>query len=201
MIQQVNLYTHEFRPRKEHWHAGTAIGLVLAVVLVVAIAATFVRYQHASLDAQVAQMEARNARLEQVVVELAETVGARQPDPALEGALDRVSETLARRQLLLAKVEGLVSNNNTPFSPQMAALARQIPENVWLTGIRLEAPTTQVVIEGRAGTGALVPLYLQKLGKEPAFAGRTFGAFKLSRPEAGQWVDFRVATERGGGGN
>jgi MSHA biogenesis protein MshI len=46
-------------------------------------------------------------------------------------------------------------------------------------------------------------LYLEQLGEEPIFAGQTFRDFQLNRPDendkaAGDWVEFRVATEPGG---
>lgn len=196
MIQQVNLYTQELRPQREKLQASTALLiLALGLVLVVAGAGVF-GYQNAGMARQVANLAQQNARLEQSVAELAEAVRARQPDQEVEAALARVTETLARRQRLLEKVESLVLSDEGRFSPQMAALARQIPEDVWLTGVILESEPGQITIEGRTRSAAKVPLYLENLGEEAAFSGRTFGAFRLSRPEEGRWIDFHVSTER-----
>jgi MSHA biogenesis protein MshI len=57
-----------------------------------------------------------------------------------------------------------------------------------------------VGLSGRAQTGRLVPSYLEALGEEPAFQGRTFGAFRLERDEEGRWIEFRVATDESAGG-
>lgn len=198
MIQQVNLYTQELRPRKERLQAGAVLGiLALGLIIVTALAGVF-GYQNTGMATQVADLEQQNARLESSVAELSGAVQARQPDSEVEEALARVTETLARRQRLLEKVEGLVLSEGRRFSPQMSALARQIPDNVWLTGFTLKSETDQVIIEGRSRSGSLVPLYLENLGAEAAFTGRTFGAFRLSRPEEGRWIDFRVSTERTG---
>lgn len=198
MIQQVNLYTQELRPRKERLQAGTLAGLVVLALLAVAVAAGMVRHEAAELDERVDAMVAENLRLEQRITDLSAQVQARQPSPDIREALDRVTATLVRRERVLERVENLVLTGGGRFSPQMAALARQIPEDVWLTGIRLDARATRMVIEGRARSGALVPTYLEKLGDEPVFAGETFGAFRLTRPEQGAWIEFRVATERTG---
>lgn len=198
MIQQVNLYTDELRPRKEKLQAGTALGiLVFGLVMLASVAGVFA-YQNSTMADQVSRLEHQNQRLEQAVAELSAAVRARQPDAEVEEALARVTQTLARRQRLLEKVENLVLSEGRDFSPQLAALARQIPEDVWLTGVILESGSDKVTIEGRSRDGALVPLYLENLGDEAAFTGRTFGVFRLSRPEDGRWIDFHVSSKREG---
>ncbi|MBW0149328.1 PilN domain-containing protein [Marinobacter arenosus] len=201
MNQQVNLYVQELRPRKESVQAGTFLGLVAVLVIVLVVTGAVVGHQNSRLAEQVNDIERQNLGLEQDITRLSAVVSARQPAPEVVKTLEQVSETLLRRQRLLEQVEGLVLNDGGRFSPQMAALARQIPDNVWLTGIQLDGLQSRVTIEGRARSSALVPAYLENLSNEPAFAGKTFGAFRLSRPEDGRWIDFHVATERSGEAN
>ena len=201
MIQQVNLYTDELRPRKERLQAGMAIGILVVGVVLVAFVAGFLTYENSVMANKASRLDQQNQQLEQVVAQLSAAVQARQPDAEVKEALERVTQTLARRQRLLERVESLVLSEDRNFSPQLAALARQIPEDVWLTGVILESGPDRVTIEGRSREGALVPLYLENLGEEPAFTGRTFGVFRLSRPEEGRWIDFHVSSERDGEGN
>lgn len=198
MIQRVNLFTEDLRPRKERLQAGTALAIVGVGLLLVILAAGVMHFQNMDLAARVTSLEQQNRQLEQAVAQLEETAQARQPDADLEAELAKVTETLARRQRLLEKVESLVLSEDRRFSPGMAALARQIPEDVWLTGITLAAEADQVILEGRSRSGALVPEYLERLGQEPAFSGKTFSAFRLSRPEEGAWIEFHVASQRTG---
>ncbi|AOY88887.1 fimbrial assembly protein [Marinobacter salinus] len=200
MIQQVNLFTRELRPRKEIFKAGAAMGLVGLAFAGFAAAYGVVQYQNNHLEEHVTRLEQETRSLDQVVTQLSEAVSARQPAPEVQDALKRITDTLTRRQRLLERVESLVLDGGQSFSPRMAALARQIPEDVWLTALRLDAERGQVTIEGRARSGALVPAYLENLGDEPVFTGKTFGAFRLSRPDEGAWIDFHVATERSGEG-
>lgn len=201
MIQQVNLYTEELRPRREILQAGTAVGiLVFGLVLVVCVAGYFA-YQNSVMANKASRLDRQNQQLEQAVAELSAAVRARQPDSEVEEALSRVTQTLARRQRLLERVESLVFSEGRHFSPQLAALARQIPENVWLTGVILESGADKVTLEGSSRDGALVPLFLENLGEETAFTGRTFGVFRLSRSEEGRWIDFHVSSKREGEGN
>ena len=78
---------------------------------------------------------------------------------------------------------------------------RQIPKDVWLTDVILESGPDKVTIEGSSRDGALVPRYLENLGDEAAFAGKTFGAFRLSRSDEGRWIDFHVSSKLDGEAN
>lgn len=196
MIQQVNLYTDELRPRKEKLRATMAFSILVLSLAVIAGSAGFVRFQESRLQAQVDSRQAQNDQLQRSVEQLTAEAEVRQPDPEVEAALDRVTATLARRQRLLERVENLVASEASGFSTPLSALARQVPQGLWLTHIRLDGQEGHVALAGKSQSGRLVPVYLEKLSDEPAFAGKTFGSFRLDREEEGRWIEFRVATDR-----
>jgi len=204
MKQQVNLYTSELRPVKQRLSFGTCVLLMLLVAALVLSAMGYGSWQNRQLASQANALERQTAQLQQAVETLSAQVEQRQPDPELELALGRVTETISRRQRLLERVEGLTANHQAGFSGRMAALARQIPDNLWLTSITLESSPASLRLEGRTRAPELVPGYLEQLGNESVFAGETFRHFELSRPAEEQgsgWVEFRMATEHSGGAN
>ncbi len=85
------------------------------------------------------------------------------------------------------------------FSPYLSAMARQVPEGVWLTGFRIDLGRAEVGLTGRASSANRVPLYLERLGDEKVFKGRQFERFNLERHESGQSINFDVATRRDSG--
>ena len=198
--QQVNLYAEELRPKKEKLQAGAAAAVLSVALLTLVAAAGFVRYQNSQLTNQVVSLQQQVEQLEQSLTRLTREAESRQPDPQVEAALARVNDTLVRRQRLLSRVEHLMSEDTAGFSAPLSALARQVPGGLWLTRIRLNAQNGDVGLNGRAQTGRLVPTYLQALGEEPAFQGKTFGVFRLERSEEDPWIDFRVATDASAGG-
>lgn len=203
MNQQVNLYTAEMRPRRLRLSAGAALALVVLVAVTLVGVMAFGHWQNQQLEQQVQRLQQQNQGLEQAVASMTAQVQARLPDPELEAALERVSETIARRQRLLDRVEGLTGNNHKGFSGRMSALARQIPGDLWLTSVRLQSVPATMSLEGRTRSADLVPHYLERLGDEPAFIGETFSGFRLGRADeesSRQWVEFRVATEAQAGG-
>lgn len=196
MNQSVNLYTEELRPSKEKLQAkGAALALALAL-LVVVIAGGLARYQAVEAEQKLAIQEQRNQQLLESVERMSAAVAQQQPDAALEAELNTIRQTVARREYLLERVETLVSDDSDGFSPALEGLARQVPDGLWLTGIRLQPVSGALVLEGQTETGSLVPVFLDRLGNEPAFAGLSFGAFRLLREEDSRWIGFRVATRR-----
>ena len=198
IVQQVNLYTDDLRPRQGKLQAGTALSVLVLGLVAFVVAAGVVRYQESQLQAKVGTLQQQSERLQSSVEQLTSEVSARQPDPAVEAALESVTATLVRRQQLLGRVENLIATEATGFSASLLALARQVPQGLWLTQIRLDARQGNVGLAGKAQSGRLVPVYLEKLGDEPAFAGKTFGSFRLDREEDGRWIEFRVATDTDG---
>lgn len=198
IIQQVNLYTDELRPRRGKLQAGVALSVLALALVVVVVAVGVVRYQESRLQAKVGALQQQSEQLQSSVEQLIVKVDARRPDPEIETSLDRVTATLVRRQQLLSRVENLVATETTGFSVPLLALARQVPQGLWLTQIRLDALQGNVGLAGKAQSGQLVPMYLGKLGAEPAFAGKTFASFRLGREEDGRWIEFQVATDTDG---
>lgn len=197
-VQQVNLYTDDLRPRQEKLQAGMAMSVLALALVVIVVAAGVAHYQESGLQAETAALQQQNEQLERSVTQLTNDVEARQPDPEVEAALERVTATLSRRQKLLDRVENLIATETTGFSSPLSALARQVPQGLWLTHIRLDASNGAVGLVGKAQSGRLVPVYLEQLGDEPAFMGKTFGSFRLDRGEDGRWVEFHVATDADG---
>ena len=195
IIQQVNLYTDELRPRREKWLAGAALSALALVLVLVVVAAGVVRYQQFRLQATVSVLKQQNGQLQKSLKQLIGKVVARQPDSEIEASFDRVTVTMVRRRQLLGRLENVIPTEVTGFSVPLLALARQVPQGLWLTQIRLDALQGDVGLAGKAQSGQLVPMYLGKLGDEPAFAGKTFASFRLSREEDGRWIEFQVATD------
>lgn len=194
MIQQVNLYKSEFRPRQQRMTATNVALLAVLLLVLMLVAGGWSRHRANGLEQTLQAEKAGNQQIQQSIERLTTEIQGRQPDTQLERAVERVTDTLSRRQRLLERVERLASNRSDGFAAPMAALARQVPEDLWLTGLQLQQ--NHVRLEGRTRAGSLVPVYLERLGEEPAFAGQVFGRFELSRSEDHPWIEFRVATRR-----
>ena len=66
------------------------------------------------------------------------------------------------------------------FAARLEALARQSVDGLWLTGMVLHQD--DVLLKGRALQPQLIPVYVQRLDREPSLQGRAFKALEVVRP-------------------
>jgi Tfp pilus assembly protein PilN len=186
--QQINLFDERFRRQKRHFSANT---LVIALVAVFALAAAFQQlyaWQNRSLQASLAQTDARTAQLRDQVLRFAKEFGGQGSSAALGDEIARLEEALRVRRSLLSSMQ-TGAGNADGFSIYLAALARRTTHGVWLTGIDIGG---DLVIKGRALDGEQVPAYIRLLNREEAFAGRAVSQLSLSA-KPGSHLDFSLS--------
>jgi len=189
MSQQINLFDARFRRQKRHFSAATlAASLAAVFVLALAIQQMYA-WQSRSLQASLAQTDARVAHLRDQVTRFAREFGAQGGSTALADELARTEEALrARRGLLTSMRTG--AGDAEGFSAYLAALARRTTHGVWLTGIDIGG---DLVIKGRALDGELVPAYIRQLNREESFAGRAVSELRMTaRPEDSLEFSFSI---------
>ncbi len=196
MRQSVNLYTEAFRPSRE-WLTLARAAVVLALVLVVvAGAGALAHYRLAGVEAQLAEVERRNARRQEAVDTLQGKVEARRKDPALEAQVARLEQRVRDRRRLVERADSVTRASSEGFSPYLEGLARQSLEGLWLNRIRVDLMRDRLGIAGRTLNGQTVPEYLERLREEAVFEGRRFARFSIERVEDGDSLRFQVASTR-----
>jgi hypothetical protein len=72
-----------------------------------------------------------------------------------------------------------------PFADYLRGLARQSMTGLWITGFVWDAASDSMEIRGRTTDPALLPEYIRRLNREPAFRGHAFAALKVAegKPE------------------
>ena len=182
MKQQINLYIAEFRPETNAFQSTfmfQAAGvLVLALVLIYAFAQRGVTGIDDELDIVARQEAAALERLENVRPLITAVTG----EQSWSAQLEEAASTLAERQAVLAMIQGTTFGDTKGFSRHLRALARQDLDGLWITHLVLSALGDRTRIDGRAIRAELIPLYVQNLASEPAFAQQRFHQFQIDNP-------------------
>ncbi|MCH8499978.1 MAG: hypothetical protein LAT63_16000 [Marinobacter sp.] len=197
-MQRINLYTDALRPKREPLRADNAVLVLLGAVLLVLASMVWARLGVTDLQRQVQQFTAENDRRAAEVAGLAAQMAARPGAESVQAALDVSNARIQQKQQLLDRIQALVADDSG-FSEPLAALARQSIPQVWLTRVELLPLTQELRLEGQTRQPEWLPVYLERLGSEAAFRGRTFSQFALTRgDDEPRSVSFRVATPVGG---
>lgn len=180
--QQVNLYRAEFRPETNAFQSAfifQAAGvLVLTLCLIYMFAQQGVTGVDAELEIVARQEAAAIERLENVRPLITAVTG----EQSWSAQLEEAARTLAERQTVLAMIQGSTFGDTKGFSRHLRALARQDVDGIWITHLVLSALGDKTRIDGRAIRAELIPLYVQNLTAEPAFAQQRFHRFQIDNP-------------------
>lgn len=194
MTQYVNLYTPDMRPRRDLLTLNRFAALAVFAVIAVFAGASYASWHATAATSRQQAAETQAPAIRQAVELAQERLSARVVDPRLQADVDELSAVLRNRALLLKWVEQFAQQGAKGFSPYLAGLARQAVDGVWLTELEVDRETDNLALAGLTRDASLVPLYLERLRVEEAFAGRGFRHFELQRPEADSAIlGFRVA--------
>jgi type IV pilus assembly protein PilN len=146
---RVNLLPHREEARKRRQQQfGVLFGISLVIALLVAGAVwLFLDQQVTQQQANVAYMKGEIAKLDKQIEEIRKI-------------REETASLLAKKQV----VEGLQSNRSEPVQ-LLDQLLRQLPEGVYLKGIRQSGP--KVNVTGYAQSNARVSTLMRNLGASP----------------------------------
>lgn len=180
MNQQINLFHPIFRKEQKRFSAQTMLqaSAVIAVAVLLLIAANL--WQLRQLRDAGAATDAELRATTKQVETLAKLPG-RSADPELLAEQRRLEQAWSTAQLVRGNT-GAVGGKSAGYSEYFVGLARQHVGNLWLTGITVADGGQELVLQGRASRADAVPAYVERLAREPVFAGKQFDAFEIARP-------------------
>jgi hypothetical protein len=180
MTHNINLYDASLKARRDLLAPGPALAMVGSAVICIALAISWARGAATQLtpiaDEGTAALQARQAALQAAV----DSSAAKRADPEVQNAVAEAQRALVQRRAALQVLAASPIDNQGGFAARLEALARQSVDGLWLTGMVLRQD--DVVLKGRALQPQLIPVYVQRLDREPSLQGRAFRALEVVRP-------------------
>ncbi|MCF8151875.1 MAG: PilN domain-containing protein [Burkholderiaceae bacterium] len=184
MSAQINLYHPRFLKQRDLLSLGNVLLVATALYLLLAAAGGWVWRDVQARQAKAAASEAALIALKRQVDVATRAAAGRKPSPQLAAELERAESQLGRRADIARLLEGGEIGGTDGFAEYFRGLARQAPQGLWLTGFTIGAAGADMEIRGRVLDPASLPDYIQRLGQEKAFQGRSFAALTMNRAAA-----------------
>jgi hypothetical protein len=203
--QQINLYNPALIPKPDPLSGRvillTLCGLCLTLTMAYAVSAW--------LAARAASREALSAgalaQMQSEITRLSQELSARKPSPELSAELASLDGLLAQRNDVIGVLKSGVLGDTKGASEYFRAFARQTVDGLWLTGFTVAGAGKDISIEGRTLQAELVPLYIQRLGREEALRGHGFATLSVQPPaevsvsgtearKTGEFLEFRMSS-------
>lgn len=207
MAQQINLYDPGLERRRDWLALHYVAGLTAALTVLVGISGHLARTDLPALTTQAAATESQLKVAREQVAALGARAANRQPDQGLVQELEAARALLGVRSEVLATLNRSLGPQAHSFADYLRGFARQSVSGLWLTGFTIAAGGNGMEIRGRTVDPALLPEYIRRLNREPAFQGQTFSAMRLEAAKAAtisgtvaegrpSWHEFTLAPRR-----
>ena len=195
-MQQVNLYTEAFRPKKVVLPLEHIVLLTVLSILLVIAASFGLNASLAKGELRLHEKETRVTKMAEQLVKFEAKAKQLRQDDSLVAANNRLSTKLDARRQMIGVLDSVVVKDDEGFSNLLLSLARQKTEGLWLTSIHIGASGQDMTIEGTTLNANAVPEYLQNLRSESGFIGRTFTLFNLDADlEQPSRLDFSLRSQ------
>lgn len=210
MSQQINLFSQVFlKKRIIRYSAATMLRVLGLIVAGAVLLYGYLIYQTNALTAQAAEAETKLASERESLAKFTSEYAPQQKSAQLETEIKKAEAQLkARQEMVETLKQGGTIGSTESFSEYMRAFARQSVNGLWLTGFNIAGAGTEMAIIGRTLRPELVPMYVQRLSREPVMKGRQFASLRISSPQqatsvakpAGNllYLDFSLQSGEGG---
>ncbi len=179
MSQQVNLYQPIFRRQKILFSARTLLIMSAGFAVILLLWSTLIGQRVSTLEAELARQQQSEQRALEQLSRVREALPEAVPGDDLQ---ERIDDLEQRRRELRASLQGLTEARpaaSAQLPERLAALARRQPDGMWMTELRLDERSGDLVLRGRALSGALIPAFLADLSREPLIRGTGFSQVRL----------------------
>jgi len=181
--QQINLFNPIFLKQQKHFSAKTmaeALGLILIGAILLSV---YTNFQLSSLkkdaESASAQLKLAQAQLTKVTTEVA----TQQKSKSLEDDIHKTESEVASLQQVFNILKKGEFGNTKGYSEYWRAFSRQIVDGIWLTGISISGAGNEIGIDGKALSPELVPMYINRLRREPVMQGKSFATLEMQVPQ------------------
>ncbi len=180
MAQQINLFDPALQ-RQRDWFALSNIVLGGGALALLVLGAGFLaRGNLPALQAQAATGETQLKAMREQVLTLGQRVAERKADPRIEQELAVARQLADARGVVLQTLRERLEADVPPYADYLRGLSRQSMTGLWITGFAWDATNGSLEIRGRTVDPSVLPEYIRRLNREPAFRGHAFAALKLT---------------------
>jgi cell division protein FtsL len=181
MSQQINLFNPVFMKQRKYFSLLAmlqALGLIIAGSLVFYGYAIYqVNQLNRQLEENTKRYNAEQARLASYMAEFSPQLSGQ----LLQNEVQRLENQVAAESEIIDTLKSGAVGNTIGYSEYMRAFARQVVQGLWLTGFKVTGDAAQISLSGAVLSPELLPVYIQRLGKERIMRGKTFSTLRMQQ--------------------
>ena len=181
--QQVNLYQRQFRKTRVALSAVQVARLTLVLIACLATISAVTHQKTQLLNASAARLAAHAQQLASHNNTFRQINSGDQQGVSV-AVISELKRERGERQLVLDNLHQYNVRSEHLFSGFFEGLARRTVDGLWLNHIDIDKQGNEITLQGSAQRAELIPEFIKKLQKEPAFRGVVFKAADVEQSYA-----------------
>lgn len=184
MSLQINLLNPLLKKQPSYFSLSTMLQALGFIIMGSLLFYGYAVYQERQLNTQFKEdtkrFEAEKARMMLSEAEFS----PQQTNQQLQEEIQQLEKQLKTQAELIETLKSSAGGNTSGYSEYMRAFSRQIVPGLWLTGFKLTGDGAEISLSGAALNPELLPVYIQRLGKEQIMHGKTFATLQIQAAAA-----------------
>lgn len=179
MSLQINLLNPLLKKQPSYFSLSTMLQALGFIMLGSLLFYGYAIYQERQLNKQfnedTKRFEAEKARMMLLEAEFS----PQQSNQELQQEIQQLEKKLNTQSELIETLKSSAGGNAAGYSEYMRAFSRQAVQGLWLTGFKVVGDGAEISLSGAALDPELLPVYIQRLGKEAIMQGKTFSTLQI----------------------
>lgn len=181
-LQQINLYTPEFRPVREPLMAVQLLAIVAGLVFLMGVMSAWSWQQGRNLKHSAASLETEVTQTEQRLVAL-RAKQRKSMGPQIDREIEKLQYQVKKRLQIKALIQNQNLGNAQGFSAQLTSMAQRSTGDLSIYSFGFTDGGSYLSMAGWVKAADAVPRYLQQLRKDTSFSKARVGVLTVEKSD------------------
>ena len=178
-MQRINLYHFQEEPTNVVFPLFHLIilGGVFAIILMMISGGTF--FSHYRAQAKLSDLKSEEQELNKGFAEVKKSIYTEEDRQQFVQRIQQLEKDKMDKERMYQTLESLHHGESKGFSQYFNALSKYSMPGIWLTDFRFANGGHTITFQGTTADTEFVPKFVQRLGRDESFSGKTFDNFKI----------------------
>jgi len=207
MSQQINLLNPLLKKQRDFLSLRNMLQALGFIIIGSLLFYGYALYMTKELTKQYDESVQRYNSEQANLARYAQEFSPQRSNEVLQAEVSRLEKELDTQKELGEALKSSAGGGTPVFSEYMRAFSRQVVQGLWLTAFTVTGDGLEISLSGRALNPELLPIYIQRLGKEQIMQGKAFSTLEIkagagegagAAPASGaRYVEFKLHSTHG----
>lgn len=206
MSHQVNLLNPLLKKQRDFLSLRNMLQALGFIIVGSLLFYGYALYQAGQLTKQFGENNQRYNTEQTRMTNFAQQYSPQSAKELMQAEVSSLEKELDEQNALIVALKSSTGGSTGGFSEYMRAFSRQALQGLWLTGFKVVGDGSELSLSGGVLNPELLPVYIQRLGKEQIMHDKTFSALQIQigggkgadSESSPRYLEFKLHSTSGG---